>query len=156
MSQEDQAPEASDSPRHWWPWLLAAALLGTLLSGSLGAAIGLVAEGLLVGLVNRLPANKVRTLIGAFLLIGCGILAGAGCTVVLASTGKLKREMLLLDLLGRGEEFVEVTAWVLIGGTLGGLIASLDRLFVWVVYPYGAEPPTEPIDIPDSDLEPED
>jgi hypothetical protein len=154
VSQDDRLSE-DQTQRQWWPWLLAGALLGIGIAGSLGAVIGIVVEGLLSLLVNRLPDGKVRTVFGAILLIGCGALAGAASALVFTQFRMLKIEMLLVDLLDK-EEILSASTWVLIGSMVGGLIAMLDRLFMWVVFPYGTEPALEPMDDLDHEFEPQE
>jgi hypothetical protein len=156
VSQEDQPREAGDPHRQCWPWLLAGALLGIIFGSLFGAAIGLATEGFLVLLVNRLPDEKVRTVYGAVLLIGFGVLVGAGSAAVLANYMKLKQEMPMVAIFGKGDELSGIADWVICGGVIGGLIAAIDRLFMWVVFPYGVEPPEESSDSPVQEFERED
>lgn len=156
MRQEDQPQELSDPHRQWWPWLLSGAVLGIVLGSSFGAAIGLAAEGLVVLLVNRLPDERVRTILGAICLIGCGALAGACGGAVLSSYMKSKQELLMFTILGRGEELIGLSDWMLCGGAIGGVIAAVDRLFMWVIFPHGVETPDDSPDALDPELDPDD
>lgn len=119
--------------RHWYLWIVAGMVAGAVAGNyveSVGLLRGMVAGGLVevltVLLVNGVTAARKGGILVALLVLIFGLVVGAACGSLAGG---------------------QVAADALAGAQLGLGIALLDRVFVWVFFPYGeghVAPSSEP------------
>jgi hypothetical protein len=138
MSKEDPADRPPVARPHWYLWIIAGAVSGAF-AGAAGILIGAATEALIVLIVNAVPGGQRQTagITGLMLLLGC--VAGG---LIMAS-----------PLAGAADDAPHEVPRFLLGAAIGGAVAIVDRIFVWVAFPEGDETPPENIDEPETDAD---
>jgi hypothetical protein len=140
MTDEMERTPEPPYRRRWYLWILFGTLLGTIF-GPMGAAVGGATETLITFVVNCVPGARREGFSATCLILGLGTITG---TLIGFAPWNPPKDS-LAAMLGGG-------AATLIGAGM----AIVDRMFVWVAFPEGAEPPPDLVDDPDVDLKTDD